>query len=352
MQESGPRNQGTDGMDASAMLKRLIFGFMPARVIHVAAWLGIADELAAGPRTAAELAAATSTDVGSLKRLLRALTCFGVIVESSPDSYVLGPMGGPLRSDAPDTVRSLAMHIGGEALWRSWGGLKESVLEGETAFEQVYGTDYFTYLSANPTPAEIFNVAMGQLTGDVTQRIVAGYDFSRFRTVVDVGGGNGTLLAEILRTTPQLRGILFDSAQGIEQAGKTLAADGLADRVEVRAGDFFSAVPTEGDLYVLKSVIHDWDDERSVAILRTCAEAMSDDDRILLIEPSQPAGGQPGEIINTVMADLNMMVLTGGRERSEAEIEALFDRAGLRLTGVTPIRATTSHNIAEGMKRS
>ncbi|MFC5744426.1 methyltransferase [Actinomadura rugatobispora] len=352
MQESGPRNHGDGGMDAQGMIKRLIFGHMPARVIHVAARLGIADVLDGGPRTAEQLAAATSSDPASLKRLLRALTCFGVVVEQGPGVYTLGPMGGPLRSDAPGTLRELAMHIGGEALWQSWGGLEDSVRTGGNAFQKIFGTDYFEYLDRNPRPAATFNVAMGELTGDVTDRLVTGYDFSRFRAVVDVGGGNGTLIAAILRTAPGLRGVLFDTAQGVEQAAKTLADAGVADRCEVRAGDFFTSVPGDGDLYVLKSVVHDWDDERSEAILRRCAEAMSGDDRIVLIEPSQPAGGEPGEIVNTVMSDLNMMVLTGGHERSEAEIEALFDRAGIRLTGVTPIQAGTSHNIAEGALRS
>ncbi|GAB3483377.1 methyltransferase [Nocardiopsis coralliicola] len=348
----GPRSGGSGGMDAAGPLKQLIFGFMPSRLIHTAAWLGLPDQVADGARTTAELAGAVGADPAALRRLLQALTCFGVLIETEPDTFALGPMGGPLRSDAPDSLRSLAMHIGGEALWQSWGGIEESVRTGGGAFERQYGTDYFSYLDRNPRPAEIFNAAMGALTGDVTKRIVAEYDFSRFRSVVDVGGGSGTLIAAILSAEPALRGTLFDTEQGAGRAAPTLADAGVADRCTVRTGDFFTSVPEDGDLYVLKSVLHDWDDERSVRILKTCAQAMGPGDTILVVEPSQSAEGDSGYDANAVLSDLNMMVLTGGRERSPEDIGELFRTAGLELTGVTSVSAGTRHSIAEGAVRA
>lgn len=342
------QNSKNQEMDAPKMLRTMIFGYMPSRVVHTAARLGIADELADGTRTLDELASATSSDPASLERLLAALAALGVVVEIEPGTFQLGPLGGPLRADAPNTMRGLAMHIGGEALWQSWGGLLESVRSGDEVFEKNFQTDYFTYLDQNPEPAENFNTAMGQLTEGITEALVSKVDFSRFRTLVDVGGGNGTLISAILGSAPDLRGVLFDTPSGVEQATKTLAEAGVTDRCEVREGDFFDSVPSEGDAYVLKSVIHDWDDEPSEAILRTCAKAMSDGDRIILVEPSPPVSAAPGEQLNTAMSDLNMMVLTGGRERTVENFRKLFDRVGLEVVSVTPVPGVTTYNIIEG----
>ncbi|MGH8933970.1 MAG: methyltransferase, partial [Egibacteraceae bacterium] len=333
---------------AGAALLDMVFGYMPAQVIRVAAELGIADALRGGPKTNEELAAATGAHPPSLLRLIRALATLGVLAEVEVGRFDLLPLGTMLRSDEPGAIRELARLFCHDTVWQSWGRLGDSVRTGEVAFEQVTGMDSFAYFAQHPALSASFNEAMAQHTRDIAPAVVAGYDFSAFPTVCDVGGGSGALLAAILAASPDARGILFDTAAGLEEAPSSLAAAGVTDRCDIEEGDFFKAVPNGADAYVLKSVIHDWDDERSVAILTNCRRAMREDAKLLLVEYVLPEKADPTELMGIPMSDLNMLVATGGRERTQAEFEGLFKAAGLSLTSVTPALGSTAYRVIEG----
>lgn len=341
-------SEAGDAEDQAALLQ-MSFGYMTSQVIGVAARLGIADVLRDGAKTSEELATATGAHAPSLLRLLRALACLGVLVEVEPGRFELTSLGAPLRRDAPNSVRALTMLFCDEAVWTAWGNLLHSVRTGENAFEQAFGIGAFEYFARNPVLSAIFNEAMAEHTRTVAPCVVAGYDFSRFRTIVDVGGGNGTLIAAILEATPGLRGILFDTPAGVEAAGATLEAAGVADRCRIVEGDFFESVPDGGDACVLKSVIHDWDDDRSITILDNCRRAMPADGTLLLVEPVLPPRVESAAITGMVMSDLNMLVVASGRERTETEFQALFTSAGFELTAVTPTLAPTDYSVIEGV---
>jgi hypothetical protein len=213
----------------------MVFGYAPAQIIHVAARLGVADELATGMATSAELAAATETHVPSMYRLLRALACLGVVAEIEPDLFELTSAGASLRSGAPDSIRALVMLFCGDEVWRSWGELEYSVRTGQPAWEHVTGLPSFEFFAHHPDQSATFNAAMADHTRSVAPAIIAGYDFSRFGTLVDVGGGDGTLIAAILNAASALHGVLFDLPAGVELAAKTLDAAGVADRCEEAA---------------------------------------------------------------------------------------------------------------------
>jgi hypothetical protein len=334
----------------TATLMPLINGFMASRVVHVAAELGIADLLAQGAKSSEVLARETGTSAPSLHRLLRALASLGVIDELSPGHFALNALGAQLRNGVPDSVRNLALTFGSERAWRPWGELRHSILTGAPAFRQVFGMDPFDYLTAHPQQAAVFNEAMAEITRQVAKAVVAGHDFAPFSTIVDVGGGNGTLIAGILNTAPKLRGIVFDSPSGSAEASRQLEARGLAERCEVIAGDFFRSVPRGADAYILKSIIHDWDDERSVTILKNCREAISADGSLLLIERVMPAqiDASAGHQLWTMM-DMHMLVMLGGRERTEDEFQALFAAANFKLKRTLLLPGATGFSLIEGI---
>jgi hypothetical protein len=324
----------------------MVFSYMPAQVIHVAARLGIADHLAGGAMTSAALAALTKTHAPSMYRLLRALACLGVVAEVEPDRFTLEPAGAPLQTKAPDSVRALVMLFCGDEAWRSWGELEYSVRTGQPARERVTGMASFEYFAQHPDQAATFNAAMADHTRAVAPPILAGYDFSRFGTLVDVGGGDGTLIAAILNAVPGMRGVLFDLPAGVEAAARTLQAAEVTDRCRVATGDFFTSVPEGADAYLLKSVIHDWDDERAVAILRNCRRAMPATGTVLVVEPVLPLKVESPEITGAVMSDINMLVNTGGRERTEDQFRALFASAGFELSKIISVGA--DYHVIEG----
>ena len=317
-------------------MQRLIAGSHVSQAISVAATLGISDLLADGPRASDELAAATDTHPPSLYRLLRALAAVGVFHEEDGRRFSLTPTGDLLRSDAPGSVRGWAAFLGRPYIRESWSALEHSVRTGENAFEHVHGTDVWSYRAERPDESEIFDHAMQSITGGVNKALVAAYDFGRFGTVVDVGGGNGALLAGLLAANPQLRGVVFDQEHVVANAGPVLAAAGVADRCEIVSGSFFEEVPRGGDAYLMKSIIHDWDDERSIEILQVCRRAMSDSATLLLIERIVEG---PNEGWRTKFMDLNMLVNPGGQERTLDEWETLLGRAGYNLVEVTPTQA-------------
>lgn len=320
-------------------LQDVVYGFMPAQILHVGARLGIADELAGGPRSLTDLAEATGTHAPSLRRLLHGLTCLNVLTETGDGRFALTPTGEQLRADVPNSIRSAVLLFCSEAMWRSWSALEYSVRTGDIAWDHVHGTSFFEYMDQHADESATFNAAMADRTRAAVPRIIASYDFTRFTRLVDVGGGNGQLLAKILTTAPELRGVLFDQPAGVSEARETLSAAGVADRCEIASGDFFAGVPHGGDAYLLKSVIHNWDDEKAAAILRNCRDAMADKGTLLLVERVMPARVESPSLGRIVWSDVNMLVNTHGRERTEAEYRDLFAVAGFELTDLVPTSA-------------
>ena len=321
-----------------------ITGYWVSQAIYVAAKLGLADELAVGPRTVDELAAQTGTDPDVLFRLLRALASKGIFAERADGRFEMTALAEPLREDAPGSKRYMALMMGEEHYF-AWGELLHNVRTGGTAFERVYGTPIFEFLAEHPDKAAIFDRAMGGVHGTETDDLLDAYDLSDVGTLADVGGGNGNVLRAALKRHPAMRGILFDLPNVVERAAKAFEGNGLAERSELIPSDFFEAVPEGADAYLLRYIIHDWDDDRSRRILRNVWDAMPDDARLLVAESVIPPGNEPffGKWL-----DLTMLTIPGGRERTKAEDRALYESAGFELTQLVPTRREIS--IVEGRK--
>ncbi|MEV5944276.1 methyltransferase [Streptomyces sp. NPDC051994] len=319
---------------AAAHLYRLAFGFIPAQMIHAAARLRLPDLLAERSLTTGELADLTGTHAPSLRRLMRGLASIGLVEEGEGGAFRLTPAGAPLRSDVPGSVRPMLMPYFDEGIWASWGRFLDSVRTGRPAVESVTGGSVFDHFAADPELAAEFNAAMAVSGGAEAWSLAQSFDFTGVRTVVDIGGGSGALLAVLLGHHRGLRGILVDTPAGVSDAPAAFAAAGVADRCEITAGDFFTSVPGGGDLYLIKSVLHDWDDEECVRILRNCRRAMDSTGRVLIVEVIAPAVVNPTTDPFLTASDLNLLVLTRGRERTQEEFAHLLKEAGLRLTGV------------------
>jgi hypothetical protein len=331
-------------------LMPLVTGYMSSRVIHVAAELGIADLLVEGTKTSDDLAAQARLHAPSLHRLLRALASLGLVDEIEPGGFALTALGAQLRSDAPDSLRQFARMSGSERSWRCWGDLLHCVRTGQTAMQHLYAVGSFEYFAAHPKEAAIFNAAMAESTRRTARAVIAAYDFSRFRALVDVGGGNGMLMAAILAATPGLCGIVFDLPSGNADAPGELATAGLAERGLVASGDFFHSVPSGADGYILKSVIHDWDDERSIAILAKCRKSIAADGKLLLVECVMPARMDASPThLRAAMLDIHMLALPGGRERTGTEYGALFAAAGFELSRILPLPEALGMSLIEGV---
>lgn len=328
----------------SVALKRLVDGYQISQAIHVAATLGIADLLSDGSRTSDELAAETATHPRTLYRLLRALASVGVFEERQGRHFALTPLSDCLRSDAAEPVGGIAALIGRPYYWQAWADLLHSVTTGENAFRHLHGMDIWEYRADHPAESAIFNGAMTAQSRRATEAILAAYDFGRFRRVVDVGGGRGALLAAILTKHPEMRGVLFDQPHVVANAEQLLRDAGIAERCEVVGGDFFAALPEGADAYILRSILHDWEDAQATAILGTCRRSIGAAGRLLVIEwaVAPPNEGRDGKF-----SDLNMLVMPGGQERTREEYAALFAAAGFRLTEVFPTAA--GHAVIEGV---
>jgi hypothetical protein len=324
--------QATPQPTPRVQLLRMMTASWLSQAIYAAAKLELADRLAGGPQHPDELAQAADADPKAVYRLLRALAGFGIFVEDEAGRFSLTPMGELLGSDRPDSVRSLAVMMG-EELYQAWGSLLYSVRTGQPAFEQVFGKTLFDYLKSTPESGATFDACMGTIHGAESDSVVAAYDFDSCRTVVDVGGGVGSLLQAVLRSCPDVRGVLFDLPEVIERAQESVTTAGLDGRCELVSGSFFDSVPAGGDIYLLRHVIHDWDDEKAANVLRNCRQAMPDHGRLLVVETIIPPGNEPG--VGKVL-DLNMLVVVGGQERTRAEFESLFASAGLHLKQIIP----------------
>jgi len=326
-------SQHSNQMPPQAVMLQMISGFWLSRAIYIAAKLGIADLVKDQPQTAADLAQSTGTHGPSLYRVLRALASAGIFAEDADGRFAITPLAATLQTDVPGSLRAFATVELGEEHYPAWGDLMHSVKTGEIAFDHVFAMPIWQYYAQNPENAKTFNDAMSGLTSAINEVVINSYHFSSISKVVDIGGGHGNLIISILKANPNIKGVLFDQPQVVEGARGRIEEEGLTDRCEIVAGDFFESVPSGGDAYILKWIIHDWNEEQSIAILKNCHQAMVDNGRLLLVESVIPPGNEPhlGKFM-----DLNMLVMTGGRERTEAEYRALFEAAGFRLTKVVP----------------
>ena len=311
---------------AREQLEHLLGGIATTQSICAAAKLGIADLLADGPRPAQELAATAGADPSALYRLLRALASLGVFTETEPGTFALTPMAERLRADAPDSLRAAAIFTGDVAA-PCWVELMHSLRTGEPAYERVFGLPIFEHFEADPDAAATFDRSQAQGGRALHAAVAAACEFGAGETIVDLGGGNGSLMAAIVQRHPEVNAVIFDVPHVVERA-RAAPDPVLGDRCDYIGGSFFEAVPPGGDSYLLSRVIHDWDDDDTVSIFAACRRAMRDDARLLLIERIVPPGNAPHP---SKFMDLNMLLFTGGRERTEDEYGALFQRAGLRL---------------------
>ena len=321
-------------MPPSARLLQLATAGWMAQAVCAAAELGVADELATSPRPVSELAAAVDADADALYRLMSACADVGVFTESPGRVFALTEVGQSLRTDGPASMRHFVRWTGLAAERSAWTGLATSVRTGRSSFADAHGSTVWEYLARDATVAGIFDQAMTEVSAQVIGPVVAAYDFSAFGTVVDVGGGQGGLLAAVLAANPGVRGILYDRPEVVAGAGHRFKEAGVSDRCELRGGDFFAGVPAGGDAYLLSNILHDWDDEYSLRILGHCRDAMAAGGRVLLVEAVLPEDGGASPTVKFM--DLDMLVVCDGRQRSASAFRDLFARAGLTLGRVVP----------------
>lgn len=329
-----------DGADlpATAALAEMAAGYEITQALYVATKLGIAELLADGSRSVEELAHASGAHAPSLYRLLRALASLGVFAQEDDGRFRLTPLAELLRADVPGSMRAVILNLGGFG-YRIWGDLLYSVQTGGNAFEHVFGMPSWQYRAQHPEEEALFNAFMAERARQRRTALLAAYDFSDAQLVIDIGGGDGTLLAGILAANPRVRGVLFDQPQVSEAARATLQAAGVAERCAIVGGDFFEAVPSGGEIYVLSVVLHDWPDDRASDILRTCRRAIAPGGRLLIIERVIRPGNQPSA---GKFMDLRMMLEhVGGHERTEGNGRACFPQQASAWPGSSGYRTDT-----------
>ncbi len=336
------------GPEASLALYRMAIGHYVSRALCLAVKLKLADLLNDGPRHYNELAKATETNASALSRVMRLLASFGVFEEREPGNFALTPLAQNLRSGVPGSMRASVMLFAGVGIQDSWKELEYCVRTGQPAFRKSDpDADPFTLMAKDPEAAAVFDEAMATFAPLTASAVAAAYDFSPLGSVIDIGGGNGALLLGILKAYPKLRGIVFDQPRVAESAKSKIAAAEMASRCEAVGGDFFESVPVGADAYLMKHVIHDWEDAKAVRILKNCRRAMGKDGRVLIVEGVYPARiDQSIQSQGAAANNVNMLVVSGGRQRSEAEFHALYEAAGFRLTRIVPTIARVS--VIEG----
>jgi orsellinic acid C2-O-methyltransferase len=320
-----------------ARLVSLMWNFCVPQILHSIAILGIADLLADGPRTAEQLAQLSGSHALSLYRLLRASVALDMMTLEN-DLFALTAGGELLRADVPGSVRNMVLWYGGEEKWSSWGALDYSVRTGHDSFQHIFGQSFFERLSTNPAQEAIFNETMAGISRSVAQALSTYPALAEHTRMADVGGGSGALLAGLLTANPRMLGVLYDTDSGLRDANALLTTAGVRDRCEIVSGDFFESVPEGCDAYMLKHIVHDWDDDRATRVLQHCRAAMTPDATLYLVEsvvPAEPAEFDTAQLIR----DLNMLVSLPGKERTEAEFARLFATSGLKLTSVSPLPA-------------
>ena len=319
-------------------LARLVSGFWYTQTIYVAAKLGIAEHLKDGPKSAQELAQATGTNPRALYRLLRALASISIFAEEE-GRFSLTPLAECLLDPSAKAMATMR----GDFQYRAWGELLYSVQTGASAFEKVYGKPVFDFLSENPEPGKLFDQAMTGVHGRETGAMLEAYDFTGIKTLADIGGGNGSVITAILKKYPAMQGIIFDLSGVMERTKANLKVAGLEGRCRIVPGNFFQAVPPGADAYLMRHIIHDWDDDKSLTILRNCRQAMDKGGNLLVVEGVVPPGNEPSV---SKFFDLAMMVSPGGMERTEEEYRQLFEAGGFTLKRI--VSTQTWISVIEG----
>ncbi|MFH9394586.1 methyltransferase [Streptomyces sp. NPDC017556] len=335
------------------LVVRLAFGSMAAQALRAAARLRVVELLGDAPRRAVEVAADAGAEPRPMERLLRALTGLGLLREPAPGTFSVTPAGALLHPGRPDSLASFVRMLTEPTIVRAWEHLDDSVRTGEVAFDGVFGTDFFSHLAQHPELSAEFNAAMGQASSETAAALPGAFDFGRFASVTDVGGGDGTLLAGVLAAHPGLTGVVLDTAEGLAGTPDTMARHGLEDRCSLIAGDFFHSVPKGSDLYLLKSVLHDWTDDQAITILSHCRQVLPPGGLVLIVEPVLPDAVDVRADVNdggvTYLSDLNMLVNVGGRERTRDDFTEVCRRAGLTLTSVTPLAEAAPFAVIEAV---
>ena len=338
--------------EAAARLLELIQMRLISEAIHVAAALGVADLLASGPKSADELSKATGACAPSLRRVMRALASFGIFSHDSADRFALEPLGEFLKRDGPGSLHSAALFFGGETGTSTVRLFLECVKTGQSATHMLTGGkdsfEWIEWIQSDPELTNLFNAVMTSFSALHMTGLLEAYDFSQVKKIVDVGGGHGKILSEILKENAGIRGVLFDLPHAFEGGKNTIAQAGLADRCEVISGDFFVSVPAGADLYLLSRVVHDWDDEKTVAILKVVRAAIAPHGRLILLETMLRPDGNT---VYPLLSDLNMLLITGGCERSEEEYRALYRAAGFELIRAVATKSPTGTTVIEGSPR-
>lgn len=328
------------------LMRNLAIGYWASRLVYVAAKLRLADLLKGGSRTVEDLASAADVQPVPLYRLLRALASLGIFAETKGRRFKLTPLAATLQTGIPNSMHAWAMMVNEPWMWDSWKELLPGMKTGEMPFLKAHGMPIFQYLEHHPEDLEVFGESMSSLSQVENPAIAAGYKFPNGRTVVDVGGGHGSLLATILKANPSLKGVLFDQSAVIARAenDKHITAKGIAQRCRLESGDFFQGVPKGGDAYIMKYILHDWNDEECVRILANCRAAMNEKGKVLVVDNLVSVGNDPswGKLL-----DIQMLII-GGRERTKQEFATLFASAGLKLTRIVPTKCPLS--IVEGVR--
>jgi predicted O-methyltransferase YrrM len=324
----------------------LIAGKWVSQAIAVAAELGIADLLKDGAKTAAQIARSANASEDGVYRLLRGLGSVGLFAETGRRRFRLTPLGKLLRADSPQALGAYARFLGHESTWQPWGEIGHSVRTGEPAFDHVFAMPIFEYFAKMPEAAAVFDAAMTSISTWESKAVIAAYDFPGIATLVDVAGGHGLMIMTILEANRKMRGILFDLPHVTARAAMLLRSGGVADRCQIVSGDFFTSVPEGADAYIMKHILHDWNDEQAIQILRNCHKAMRRGGKVLIVDPVIPPGNAAhfGKLL-----DLEMLALTPrGRERTQAQFRDLLQRSGFKLRRVVP---TETHlSVVEGVR--
>jgi hypothetical protein len=329
---------------AARILYERILGDIPLRIIHAVTVLNIADLVAAGEHSVDGLAEKAGVDANFLYRVMRTLSGIEIFTEAGDRHFALTPQAELLRTGVPGSLRNFVLYLGADWHYRTWSQFLETLRSGETSFDLAYGEPFFEHLQTNPERAANYNEVMTDHSTMNARQVAQSYDFSQFSTLMDVGGGHGLLLAEILKTTPELQGIVFDMPGVSLEGGNQFERAGLSERASIIEGSFFEALPRDADGIIMKSIIHDWNDEKACQILENCRDAVGLEGKVLLCEFVLPEINKPG-FAN--LLDLEMLVITGGQERSEREFRKLFKSAGLNLTRIYPTHSGQSVLEAE-----
>jgi hypothetical protein len=325
------------------MLRQLAHVMRASRALYAAAELGIADILAAGPMTSEEIGAKAGADGPTVRRLMRALVAHGVFEEPKSGCFRLNAAGELLRRDVPGSQRAAVLFVAGKMRWELWSDFLECVRTGQAAVERAFGKTIFERNAENPEESALFNEAMASHSAALSAPLMAAYDFGSFRRLADIGGGTGRLVADILAAHPDMRGILFDLPNVVAGAPALLRASGVEARCEVVGGSFFDGVPTGADAYLLRAILHDWDDQRSITLLKSVRKAAAEDAVLLIVERVLPEKAQAGNAVDSYLLDLEMLVNTpGGRERSESEFREILNAADFGPLRLIPTTTATS----------